>query len=306
MKEIYYRNLKDGRISKIDDFRAGALVYLKNPSEQELKDVAQNLKLEFGHLKDALDPHEVPRFEPEENAAYIFTRFPREDQGEIITVPILFVVSDKNLIVVSAQHFSNLDKFFNNQLDIFTTQKTKSLLQILSQVFSAYTGSVNSIGRRVRRASVELEKIHNRDIVQLVAFERILNDFLFTLVPSGTVLRNILAGKFMNFYEEDKDTMEDLMLSNEQSLELCRSNLKTIVNIRDGYSTIVTNNLNRVIKLFTSLTIILAVPTMIASLFGMNVRLPLETHPLAFLWILVGLFVISLFLLAVFIKNRWL
>ena len=116
----------------------------------------------------------------------------------------------------------------------------------------------------------------------------------------------MLSGKHFKLYEEDKDLIEDLLLSNTQLIELSQNNLRTIVNIREGYSTIMTNNLNRIIKLFTSLTVILTIPTMIASIYGMNINLPLANNPLAFIIIMTSIIIISIILLIIFIKNDWL
>jgi magnesium transporter len=180
------------------------------------------------------------------------------------------------------------------------------LLQLFSRLVASYNQFLTDISRRVRRLGIRLEEITNKEIAQLVAFEGVLNDFLSALVPTNTILGNLLSSKFLKLYEEDKELIEDLILSIGQLVEICKSNLKTMVNIRESYSTIMTNNLNRVIKLLTALTVILAVPTMIASFFGMNVALPGAGSPHAFVWIFGFTVLIAGLLLLVFIRNRWL
>ena len=244
--------------------------------------------------------------EIEDNVKYIFTRVPYSEDQQTLTAPLLIAVGKDFLITVSQKTLPFLTKFSSGALDFNTTQKTKLFLQIFFQIISTYNTSLTDISRRIRQMSIRLEKIGNKDIVQFVTFEGILNDFLAALVPTNTILKNLLSGKFLKLYEDDKDLTEDLFLSSGQIIESCRANLKNIVNIRESYSTIMTNNLNRVIKLLTALTIILTVPTIIASFYGMNVPLPFADSPLAFFWTVGATIIISTFLLVVFIKNRWL
>src|SRR3990172_1492160 len=126
------------------------------------------------------------------------------------------------------------------------------------------------------------EKINNKDIIQFVTYESVLNDFLTALEPTNVILKNLFSGKFLKLTDQEKEWVEDLYFSNSQLIELSQANLRNIVNIREAYSTIITNNLNRVIRLLTSLTVILAVPTMIASIYGMNIDLPFDHSPNAF------------------------
>ncbi|RMD59430.1 magnesium transporter CorA family protein, partial [Candidatus Parcubacteria bacterium] len=126
------------------------------------------------------------------------------------------------------------------------------------------------------------------------------------LIPTSTILQNLLKGGYFPLYEEDEELVEDLLLSTNQLIEMSKATLKYIVNIRDAYSTIMSHELNRVMKILTSLTIILTIPTMIASFYGMNVALPWATSPLAFVGIILFTLVVSVLLLVLFIKNRWL
>lgn len=151
-----------------------------------------------------------------------------------------------------------------------------------------------------------IEKINNADIVQFVRFEEILNDFLSALTTTNTAQNNLLSKKMIEFPEDDKDLIEDMSLGTVQLIEATKNNLKNIVNIREAYTTIVSQDLNRVIKLLTALTIILNVPVLVASLYGMNVALPGAHSPLAFWWLFGGTSILTIILLLLFMKNKWL
>ncbi|MDP2704065.1 MAG: magnesium transporter CorA family protein [bacterium] len=305
MITIFQKTVKDAELKKLPEFRVGSWIYVESPSPEEVLTLTSQFGLEEGYLKDALDPYEVPRVEMEESGAYFFTRLPFQENDHVITAPMLIVIGIDFLMTVSQRPLPFLEKFVSGRVHVATTQKIKLFLQIVQEVNSLYSKFVTAISKNVRATSVNVERISNKDIVQFVRFEGALNDFMGALVPSNVMLSNLLSGKSLQLYEEDKDLMEDLSLHAGQLVELCRSSLKTIVNIREAYSTIVTNNLNRVIKFLTALTILLTVPTMIASLYGMNVPLPLADSPFAF-WIILGSVLgISGTLLWVFSKNRW-
>ena len=181
------------------------------------------------------------------------------------------VITSSCLVTVSQRELPFKVVDISEKFDFTTTQKTKLFLQLLTEINSIYNQAINSINRKVRSYGIHLGRVTNEDIVQFVYFETILNDFPSNLIPMNQALGNLLSGKTMRLYDEDKDLIEDLVLASGQQIESARVNLKTIVNIRQAYTTIVTNNLNRVIRLLTALTIILTVPMIVASFYGMNV-----------------------------------
>jgi magnesium transporter len=306
MFKIYYKNVKSNRLEISDKFKLGSWIYVESPADEEIKFLRKKLRLKPGLLKDALDPNEVPRMEIDKKTTYIFTRAPYSEDGKIFTLPVLLIVGEDFVATITQKPLPFLDKFTSGKVKFFTTQKTKLFLQLFAEINSSYNNHLTNINRRVRAMTFDLEKITNKDIIQFVNLEGDLNDFISALSPTHNILNNLLSGKYLKLYEEDKDLTEDLLLANGQFIESCNAILKSIVNIREAHSTIITNNLNRVIKLLTALTIILTVPTIIASIYGMNVKLPLAESPLAFFLVTGTAFLISVTLLFIFIKNNWL
>jgi len=306
MITIYYRTLKEQELQTLEKFKTGSWVAVENPTEEELDFLAQDLPLDRDLLRDAVDPHEVPRVEREGGVTYVFTRVPFQEEMQTTTTPLMIAVGKNFVLTISHRSLPFLTKFQEGKVEFYTTQKTKLFLQIFSEINTMYSSFINNIARNVRGVTVRLEDIGNKEIKQFVMFEGSLNDFLAALVPTNTLLNNILSGKFLQLYEQDHDLVEDLTLSNRQLIELCQSNMRSIGNVREGYSTIMSNNLNRVIKILTALTIVLTVPTIIASFFGMNVRLPLADSPDAFLVVLGATILLSIAVLALFLRNRWL
>jgi magnesium transporter len=307
MIKYYYRSVKEKKVKEIENFRVGTWIYVESPTKVEINQLAEQFKFDPGLLSDALDPHEVPRLERDDEKTYIFTRSPDENEKEVITtIPLLVTVNENFILTLSSKKVKALDKLFSSETEFYTTQKTKFLIQIFSSLEDDYEHLLNNINRKVGAARVQLEKIENKDIIQLVYYEEIISDFLSALIPTNSVLQKLLSGKYMTLFEEDRDLIEDLFLSTGQLVETSKSLLTRIVNIRNSYSTIMSHDLNRIIKLLTALTIIFTVPTAIASLYGMNVKLPLQDSPSAFVLILAVNLTILLILVYIFIRNKWL
>lgn len=286
MISFYQKTITTKRLKTIPEFKVGAWVHVTDPSEEDLLFLESVLKLDRGLLSDAVDPYEVPRVEEDAGVTYIFTRIPFEEAGQIYTAPLLLGVAESFVFSVSKKKLDFFDHFVNGRVEFTTTQKVRFLLQILAEVDAAYARFVTLINKEVRRLSARLSgTIENSDIIRFVNFETILNDLLDALVPTNGALSKLLSGKFLTLREEDKEFAEDLHLSSGQLIELCRSNVRAIINIRNAYSTIMTNNLNRVIKLLTALTIIFMLPNIVVGIYGMNVPLPFQDSPHAF-WII--------------------
>lgn len=303
MIKVLYRNKQNSEISEIEDFKRGALVYVECPTEEERNILISELNLEEGLVQDALDPNEVPRYELEDGIKYFFLRYVKRTSDKFETVPFLVAIADNNVFLVCSEKFPYLDRLGRNP-EFYTTKKTKAFIQVLMLVNNDYRAYTHQISKEVKILSAQIEKIENRDIVKFVNYERTLEDFLSALLPSNIILENLLYGKTLRLFDEDEDLLEDVSLSNNQLIELCKTNTKHISHIREAYSTIMSNNLNKTMKFLTSITIIMTVPTIISSFYGMNVALPFDQHPLMWLWLTSFTILSSAVLLYIFMKNK--
>lgn len=306
MITIYYKSVKDTALRTLDTARVGCWIHVEQPTGAEIQNLAEQYGLDEGHLTDATDSFEVPRVEREGDTIYVFVRYPTSEGDDTVTSPLLIVLSENMLMTVSPNVFPPLVRFVNGSFEFTTTQKTQLFLLLLFQITSAYTSFLNRINRDIRRLGIRIEEITSKEILQFVILERVVSDFLSALLPMHSMLQNVLSGKIFKLYKEDQDLVEDIFLSKGQLIEMCRSNIKLIGNIRSAYTSIMSHNLNRTIKLLTSLTILVTIPTMVASLYGMNVRLPFGDAPYAFWGIIVAILFVSAFLTWVFSRNRWL
>jgi magnesium transporter len=285
MIKYFYRSLRGNKLLEQDKPQRGAWVYVETPTENEIKELSENFKLEPGYLTDAIDEDEMPRLEQEDGQSYIFVRYAHAARGgEIDTAPLLIVFGKEHVITISPSHLPVADAFRRGRVASATTQRAKLVLLILSQISDHYDLYINQTSRKIKaiRSRLRGQTITNHDLIDFVTIEDELNEFLASLLPNNATLRRLLVGRHIPLFEEDQDIVEDLLLSNEQSIEAIRSNLRSIANIRDAYSAISSNNLNRIITLLTIATILIALPNVFFGMYGMNVPLPFEHTKWAF------------------------
>lgn len=295
MIKHYYKSLRTQQMQELAEPKRGSWIYVEAPSHKELEQLAETYNLELGHLEDALDEEEMPRLEKEGDHSYIFVRFAyRNIDGVVATAPLLFVFAGEVLITISLVRMPILDRFLAGRVEFATTQRAKLLLQALHLIVDQYDSFINSTSKQIKliRSRLRGHEIRNQDFIDFVTIEDELNEFLSALQPTNATLRRLLLGRHVPLFEEDQDIIEDLLLNNEQSIEACSSNIKSIINIRAAYSSISSNNLNRTIKILTAATVLLAVPNVFFGMFGMNVTLPFQEEPWAY-ELVVGLTLLS-------------
>ena len=281
MIKYYYKTLRNKQVNELKEYQPGCWVCVEQPTPAEVDFLVERFKLDPGHLEDALDADEMPRLEKEGDTTYIFVRYAYTNEDlELTTAPLLFVVGPEVLITVALHSLPRLQRFTSGKLDFATTQRTKLVLQILDQIVDQYEIFINNVGRQIKliRSRLRGHDIANQDFIDFVLIEDELNEFLSAMLPTTAILRRLMLGRHIPLFAEDQDIVEDLLLNNEQSIEGCRSNVKSIINIREAYSTISSNNLNRSMKWLTAATVLVATPNMFFSIYGMNVDLPLQTN----------------------------
>lgn len=306
MIKYFYKSLRTERLQELDEYKRGAWVYAEAPGHEEIAKLVKQFNLTEGHLEDALDEDEMPRLEKEGEQSYIFVRFAyRNPDGEIETTPLLFVFGKDFLITVSLVRLPPLDAFLSGKVEFATTQRAKLVLLILQQIVEQYDGFISRTSKQIKliRSRLRGHEIRNQDFVDFVTIEDELNEFLSALMPTNATLRRLLLGRYMPLFAEDQDIVEDLLLNNEQSIEACNSNIKSVVNIREAYSSISANNVNRTIKLLTVLTVLIMLPSMFYGMYGMNIQLPFQDAAWAFAG-LIGLTVLVNVIVFIF-ARRW-
>lgn len=303
----YFRTLKDSELKQVETVRSGVWAHVVAPSEEELQKIIDEFVLDEAIVHDVQDFFEVPRFERSQGALYFFVRYPSDDVKEDVdTAPILVVMGESFVLTIAQIEVPCFESFLNGKREVITTQKTKLFIHLVSAITTAFERRLIRIRRAVQKDKAKLRSIGPREISRLVQYEHELNDLLSAVIPTNDWLVQVAGGDYFQVYNEDIELMEDLKIANHQLIESSKSILRTIQNVRSASEAILTSNLNTTIKTLTILTIILTVPTIFGTLYGMNVALPLMNHPHVFWLILLTIIMIVSLLTWYFKKINWL
>ncbi|MDD1691277.1 MAG: magnesium transporter CorA family protein [Methanoregula sp.] len=267
----------------------GAWVRMTSPTEAELAKTAESCCIPPEFLRAALDEEERPRIDAEDGVVLVVLDVPMVSDMEgirtLTTLPLGIVITDKLVVTVCNREVPILDDFLTGKVRHFhTVKRTLFLFQIFHRNASSYLHHLRQIERSISRIEVELHRsMKNEELFQMMELEKSLIYFSTSLKSNEAVLERILRTKPLKMYEDDAEFLEDVIIENKQAMEMSQIYLHILNGMTQAFATIISNNLNIVMKFLASATIIIAIPTMIASFYGMNVAdLPLKDTPLAF------------------------
>lgn len=306
MITIYDKKEHDEEFKKIETPEAGCWIHIEDATTNDINRMSKLIDLEYTDMYDCLDRYEIPRVEKIQEHVLIFTRHPVEVEGGLYTTTFTIILTKDYFITICPQKSQIVENFVSQKPKLTPLQKSKFLIYILLKITQEFTLQIKKIRTSVLKQEKKMSYVDSRDITSLTLHEEILNQYLSSLVPMRSVLESITSGRYTILYEKDQDLLEDLLNASIQSEDLCSINLRSIRSLRDSYQIIFTNQLNKTIKLLTALTIILSIPTMVASLYGMNVSLPIAEKKHAFSMIVTFITLISIVSLIFFQRKKWL
>jgi magnesium transporter len=290
MLEIY-KSSETKVLEQVEKISKGCWVNMYAPTEEEINRVTGEANIYVDFIRDALDDEERPRIEREDGQVYIIVDYPyitHDDAGFPIyeTIPIGIVLTDECIITVSLKDTPILEVFKNNKIkEFYTFKKNRFALQILAIITSYYLRYLKQINKRTNEIERELhQSMKNKELYAFLALEKSLVYFTTSLKSNKVVLDKILRFSYIKMYDEDKDLLEDVMIEKIQAIEMAETYSSILSGMMDAFASIISNNVNIVMKFLTSFTIILSFPTIVFSFYGMNVDLPLQNSPHAF-WI---------------------
>lgn len=306
MIDIYFKTIKDRIFKKIEADRVGTWINIEDATTEDLAKVSALTRLDVADFHDSLDSYEIPRIERQEGNTILFVRSPDPDDTENFTELLTIIISEKYIITISASKNKIISRLLDQKLTVATTQKSKLLIQILLRIYQSYNLEIKNVRNIVLKSRSAAKKVKNADLIEFAESEDVLNQYISALVPMNNVLEAVRGGKYINLYEEDEDILQDLLIAGKQAVDICIVNIKSIKSLRDSYQAVFSNNLNKIIKLFTALTIILEIPMIMTGLFGMNVPLPFQENVFGFIYVVMITITISLTILVIFWIKKWL
>ncbi|NLG37085.1 MAG: magnesium transporter CorA family protein [Clostridiales bacterium] len=274
----------------LERIEEGCWVNLSCPTPEELARVEQETGVLGEYLRAALDEEERSRIEWDEHTgqALILVDIPRvEKEGDSFvytTLPFALIHMDEYLITVSLAESPLVRSFQEGVVrGFYTNKKTRFTYQLLYHNASRYLHYLRQIDKSSNRVHEKMQKSYrNKELLQLMALEKSLVYFSTSLKSNEMVLERLIKVNFIQKYPEDQDLLEDVIVENKQAMEMCSIYRDILSGMMDAYASIISNNLNIVMKFLAAVTIVISLPTLVTSAWGMNVRMPWGEHPWGF------------------------
>jgi len=290
MIQIYKSISEDNPSLKIlDNIEQGCWINLIAPSDEELILISKKTNVPLSFLKAPLDDEETSRIDSEGNCLLVIVDIPfteMEDNSLTYdTYPLAIIHTEKQIITVCLKNSRILTDFINDKVkSFFTFKKSRFILQILNKVSSSYLLYLRQIDKKSLMIEKRLHKsMKNRELIQLHSLEKSLVYFSTSLKANEITLEKMLKLDIIQKYSEDKDVLEDVIIENKQAIEMTEIYSNILASTMDFFASVISNNLNIVMKVLASVTILMAIPTLIGGIWGMNFeKMPLISHPYGF------------------------
>lgn len=308
MIEIFKTSENGQELIKIDVIERGCWIDLVAPTEDELNFIQDKLNILPNFLRDPLDEEEKPRIDIEDNQTLIIVDTPYVyEEGKNLkyeTIPMGLLIVEECFITICLKKNIILDYFKDKRIkEFFTFKKTRFTFQILFMIAKEYLKYLRHIDKKTDDVEKSLHRsMRNKELFKLLELEKSLVFFTTSLKSNEMVMEKLLRGKHIKMYEEDQDLLEDVIIENKQAIEMANIYSSILSNMMGTFASVISNNLNMVMKFLASMTIVMAIPTMISSFFGMNVPVPFAQNGLGFLYVTIIALVVSL--AAIFILSK--
>lgn len=303
---------EDGAMHEKEEMQPGCWIALTNPTASEIIDIADDYQIDPDHLRAPLDEEERSRIEVEDEYTLILVDIPsieeRNGKDWFVTIPLAIITTKDVLITVCLEETPVLTSFMDGRVrDFHTFMKTRFILQILyknATQFLQYLRIIDKKSEVIERKLHQSQK--NEELIELLELEKSLVYFTTSLRSNEVVLEKLLRIEKIKKYPEDTDLLEDVIVENKQAIEMANIYSGILSGTMDAFASVISNNLNIVMKFLATVTIVLSIPTMIASFYGMNVNshgMPFADSPYGFAIVLGLTLLLSLFVAYIFNKK---
>ena len=288
----YYKTVDD-KLMEIDSPQKGCWISMVHPTDAELSIVSRQTGTELDMLRAPLDPEERARLEVEDGIALVLVDVPtiEVDGKDFVysTIPLGILQTRDHLITVCLKDSHIMRDFAQGRIKgFYTNLTTRFILQILYRNATRFLQYLRQIDKKTAAVEDQLEKtLRNQELMQLMRLEKSLVFFASSLKSNEIVLERLLRSDMIRKFPDDEELLEDVIVENKQAMEMCTIYRDIVTTTMDGFSSVISNNANDIMKVLTSLTLVISIPTLVASLWGMNVAVPFQSSPWGF-WILIA------------------
>ena len=303
-----YKTTEQG-LEQLESMANGTWVKAVDPTPEEIQQLV-DWGIDADYINYSLDLDEMPRLERDDDYTFILIRIPhRQPDNDIpyITIPLGIMIKGNTIVTICRYDKEMFKVLANGKYRLLKTGKRyRFALYIFLETATRYLTHLREINRITEALEDQLQKsTRNREVLELLKYQKSLTYFATALRSNEVMMERVQRTQIFNYYEEDQDLLEDVLTENQQAIQMTNISTEILSSMMDAFASIISNNLNAVMKGLAAITIIINVPAVVAAFFGMNVKLPGEEHPLAFLTV----FGISLTLTAIatfiFYKRDW-
>ncbi len=274
---ITYYTSENGILRESDQLVTGCWISVVEPNPQEIKTLIEDFGLDSGFIKSSLDEEESSRIEREDDQTLIIVDTPvssvNEDNTSLFyTLPIGIIITGNYVFTISSKPTRIIDEAVKGGIRSLTPSfKTRFVLQLLLRIATLFLLYLKQIDKMSSAAEQQLhDAMKNELLIQLLALEKSLVYFSTSLKANEATIEKIFRGRVLKLYDDDQDLLEDVLIEMKQAIEMASIYSGILSSMMDGFSSVISNNLNMVMWRLTTITIIMAIPTMVYSFYGMN------------------------------------
>ncbi|MBN1438191.1 MAG: magnesium transporter CorA family protein [Anaerolineales bacterium] len=306
---LIFRNDEQG-LKTLSEPVNGCWLHAVDPTPAEIAQLG-GLGFPADNVAYALDPDERPRAEREGDDWLVLMRIPYF-RGEVedvpyATVPLGVLFNANHILTVCRMNTDVLQEFTAGRVrDLSTAKHNRFVLRLLLNASVRYLAYLREISRVVEALEDRLQlSIRNQEVMELLRYQKSLTYFTTALKANELMMERLQKGQLFEKYPDDAELLDDALTETMQAIEMTSIESNILSGMMDAFASIISNNLNQVMKLLTSITIVLSFPALVAALYGMNVALPLGAHPSAFPIILGISLLLSLTVVLILKKLDW-
>lgn len=309
--ETIYKTNEQGNFIKLDKYESNNWIHLTNPSDEEITKISETFRIKKRTLMKLLDNAELPRVESLNNNLLIVIDLPYtvkyHNVNKYRVMPLGIILMPNGIITVSSKEHSLIDDIKSNQIKGLNISDKQSFpLYLIGKSVEYYLKFLNEIQKDIRaKESILAKATNNRELVHMLTLEKSLVYFINSLRGNDLVIEKLENINHELFKEKDIELLKDVKIETKQGIEMANIYREILDSTMDTYGTIISNNLNDVMKFLTSITLVISIPTMIASFMGMNVPLgDFAINPASFLVLVLISLVLSIIIIIILHRKN--
>ena len=303
---LTFYKTQEGRMQQLSACEPGCWVHCVAPTDDEVSRLIDHLKIEPDFFRAALDEEESPHIDQEDACTLIMVDIPtvlkEEDGLTYSTRPLGLILTEKSVVTVSLYANPLFDEFADGAVkDVQTNLKTRFVLQWMLRIASRYLLYLKQIDRTSDQLEEEVRKsMKNNELIRLLNIEKSLMYFSSSLKQNEITLEKIMRGRAVKLYDEDQDLLEDVLIEVKQAIDMANIHLNVLSGTMDAFASLINNNMNNVMKILASITLIISIPTVVSGIWGMNVgNLPSENF-----WVPILVTILAMIVSAVVLRRK--